>query len=424
MREPALSSLPPPYRFAVTYCTGSNYKARTHRQTLVVVAPSNVDINQSFSVFDSLIQAVNEARRNARDYFTELGSESDESKGETPRHLRKEEWVTSVNLGHLHPSYGLYTDVVMDAEPDAATKEYLARRMLARRSPYPSMVIEVRSTPPFDMPQGENKEFKSMQRRNHPREEQDPDGGAGPGADAVSMDDVKRLEALFGKGVALGGGDEGITIHDTQDEAQHKEFSVRVPAEDELWAKLAQSQEILEVSLLSSVDQAQQWVVDQDEDYCPEWSSFTSYDTQHVDAAYEFVFSTIAFHRNRANAAGATSASFSSSTTTTTSQPYQSGYTAWKAADADLVNVNANNDHDDAMLKLKRDYLLMPQFLSKAATSFEKFAAEVQQIVDVIPTVSDYLTVSTFHPEHVEKERRSPVPIMVLEWIPDHVVRV
>ena len=70
---------------------------------------------------------------------------------------------------------------------------------------------------------------------------------------------------------------------------------------------------------------------------------------------------------------------------------------------------------DDANTK-RFSYLIMPNFLKKSATSFEKFSIDVQNIVQTIPVVNDRLKVSTFHMEHVEIERRSPVPIFVLEW--------
>jgi hypothetical protein len=44
------------------------------RQTQVLVIPANEDI-MSFPVFDSLISAINKARRNARDLVTDLSLE-------------------------------------------------------------------------------------------------------------------------------------------------------------------------------------------------------------------------------------------------------------------------------------------------------------------------------------------------------------
>lgn len=43
----------------------------TLRQTQVLVIPSNEDL-MDFQVFDGLINAINQARRNARDYVTDV----------------------------------------------------------------------------------------------------------------------------------------------------------------------------------------------------------------------------------------------------------------------------------------------------------------------------------------------------------------
>ena len=59
--------------------------------------------------------------------------------------------------------------------------------------------------------------------------------------------------------------------------------------------------------------------------------------------------------------------------------------------------------------------ILTSNFLSSSATSFEKFAAEVNKIIAVLP--NDKVQVATFHPEHVDPSRRSPMPISVLEWV-------
>ena len=47
----------------------ANYQRTTLRQTQVLVIPANDDMND-FNVFDQLINAINEARRAARDYIT------------------------------------------------------------------------------------------------------------------------------------------------------------------------------------------------------------------------------------------------------------------------------------------------------------------------------------------------------------------
>ena len=49
----------------------ANHERATLRQTQVLVIPANEDI-MTFTVFDSLISAINRARRNARDLVTDL----------------------------------------------------------------------------------------------------------------------------------------------------------------------------------------------------------------------------------------------------------------------------------------------------------------------------------------------------------------
>jgi hypothetical protein len=55
-----------------TFRTGNRYTPSTLRQTQVIVIPNNEPLNKSFQVFDQLIGAINQARRNARDYVTDL----------------------------------------------------------------------------------------------------------------------------------------------------------------------------------------------------------------------------------------------------------------------------------------------------------------------------------------------------------------
>ena len=40
-----------------------------------MVIPANNDLNENFVFFDSLVSAINQARRNARDYVTEISLE-------------------------------------------------------------------------------------------------------------------------------------------------------------------------------------------------------------------------------------------------------------------------------------------------------------------------------------------------------------
>jgi hypothetical protein len=55
--------------------------------------------------------------------------------------------------------------------------------------------------------------------------------------------------------------------------------------------------------------------------------------------------------------------------------------------------------------------------LSAAATSFEKFSKEVHTMISHLPgDLKDKMSIVTFHPEHVDSTKRSPVPLFVLQW--------
>ena len=60
------------------------------RQTQVMVIPSNAQLAESFTVFDNFVNAINTARRNARDLVTEIHLEKVEEQeaGETTRDWR------------------------------------------------------------------------------------------------------------------------------------------------------------------------------------------------------------------------------------------------------------------------------------------------------------------------------------------------
>eukprot|EP00586_Coscinodiscus_wailesii_P015323 CAMPEP_0172513486 /NCGR_PEP_ID=MMETSP1066-20121228/252855_1 /TAXON_ID=671091 /ORGANISM="Coscinodiscus wailesii, Strain CCMP2513" /LENGTH=448 /DNA_ID=CAMNT_0013293773 /DNA_START=178 /DNA_END=1524 /DNA_ORIENTATION=+ len=313
---------------------GSSYKPGTFRQTLVVVTPSNKDILDSFQVFDQLVQAINHARRNARDYVTDITTESNM------------DWSTTVNMAHLHPQYGILTPEEtlaqeqkddVDGEVDLNLQAYKEARLKARQSPHPTLVIEVRTTPAMAIP-----EEPQVMKNELPKEE------------GVSIEDMKKLEALFGKSATF----------------EHEESAKR-NKEDALWDAIGKTKGIKQISFETPLSMSQHWIMENVPDFKDETSSFAICDTKHVDSAYEFVFSNIAMH----NSIGVESA------------------------------------------KGTTNYLVMSNFLSSSATSFEKFSKEVENILNTMPGVGNKISVAILHPEHVDKDKRSPVPIFVLDWM-------
>ena len=284
----------------------------------MIVIPSNPHVTESFLVFDELIETLNQARRNARDYITDTANDEEDRN-----------WSVAINCAHLHPNFGERTPAQqlqdMKDEDDAGEidvnlEQYKKMRVQARQSPYPTVVIEVRAQPAPDFSESPA-----------PSAKQQPAGGNG-----VSAADIQRLEALFGKQAA---------IHDKD-------------AESSFWDAVGNS--IEEVAAVTPLKLGERWIAEHANP--PLSSAFTETGTPYVDAAYEFVFTNIAM--------------------------LQEG-------------------------SVSTQYLIMPNFLSAAATSFEKFAMQVHKLSSTLPDLG-IVTVDTYHPEHINPAKRSPVPILSL----------
>lgn len=347
---------------------GPDYKPATLRQTQVVVCPW-VSEFKSFHDFEDMLKAVNLARRNARDYVTDLSvqKKKDEQAGKLDK-----DWVVSINAASLHPKYGEKTPEEIledmkredsDGEVDLNLEEYKKMRNRARQSPYPTVVIEVRATPQeiSVAPTGgdANSDPKEMQ---HTKWDQ--------GQSSVSKEDIKRLELMFGQSAS--------TNH------PKKEMPSHMKSDDAFYDAIGNAFGIEEVLPMDPTAVVHGWVAKNDPSYKDETSQFLSCDAKHVDAAYEFVFSQIAGER------------ILSTQTSDRGYAYSPGVRELKLG--------------------KRMYITMPDFVSTSATSFEKFAFEVNNIINTVNGLSDIVSVTTFHPEHILISRRSPVPTFVLQW--------
>ena len=182
----------------------------------------------------------------------------------------------SVNCAHLHPNFGTLTKEEQlrqlkdeEGEVDVNLEAYERQRLLARRSPYPTVCVEVRATPPPDFSQAAPP--PSMVRANTDEVVHQ---------DKVTLDDVQRLEALFGKAAVI-----------------KKESS----DDDSFWDALGKAKGIQEVTLISPFRQAQIWVSEHHEAFRAGTSTFTTTDCKYVDEAYEFVFNNIAMQQRRSD---------------------------------------------------------------------------------------------------------------------------
>lgn len=152
---------------------------------------------------------------------------------------------------------------------------------------------------------------------------------------------------------------------------------------------------IEEVSTEDPIAAAQEWVTQNDSSYDYEKSIFTTTDTKHVDAAYETIFTILASQKQ----------SLLSSSSSSLKK--------------DTIQQNGN----DRVAVGSRSYIMMPNFLSSSATSLEKFSSEIDAILRTVAVEGSnneqqqlVSSVSIFHPEHVAKEKRCPVPMLVTQW--------
>ena len=312
------------------------YKIQTLRETLVIVVPSCDEITSEFHTFNELIQRINIVRRNARDLQN------------TQIVLDEEDWMTSVSMSHLHPEFGKKTpqerlqDEIDEenGEIDLNLLEYKKKKLLARRSPYPTIVMEVRSSPPINFSQ--------------PAETAAPKSN-----DPVTSNDLMKLEALFGKQASFDHPDDQDTIANLQNDDDD--------ADDDFYARIGAVTGIQEMT--TPTYNAQLWVATHLQSFDALRSSFHILATPNtqVDDAYEFMFQH-------------------------------------------LTSGNANAQE-------KETFLVFDDFCRTSATSFENFRNDVQFLIDCIPTLKNRVTLDVYHPENVEKEKRSPMPIFVLNWL-------
>jgi hypothetical protein len=151
-------------------------------------------------------------------------------------------------------------------EVDLNLQAYKEKRLLARRSPYPTIVVEVRSTPPPDF---SPKPKKATQQP--------------PPEENVTADDIQKLEALFGRSATFD--------HPTTPKSPKEE-------ENDFYNAIGRASGIHEISLVTPMILAQNWIAAHvlRDDMEPSCCTFTATETKHVDEGYEFVFTNLAMH--------------------------------------------------------------------------------------------------------------------------------
>ncbi len=252
----------------------------------------------------------------------------------------------------MHPKFGEKTadevlqelqDEEQSGEVDVNLKIYKEKRLLARRSPYPTVVIEVRATPPPNFGESHPPKPTSV-------------------AQEVTSADIQRLEALFGKSAHMS--------HPSKEKTRREE-------DEDFYDAIGKTTGIDEISLVTPIILAQNWIAEHVPGFDLRTSAFTATDAKQVDEAYEFVFTNVAMQTSNF----------------------------------------LDKSRPDQVVRTSTQYLVMSNFVTSSATSFEKFSQEVAGILDVFPLLKNQVDVSTLHPEHVDSSKRSPVPVCVLRWL-------
>lgn len=232
----------------------------TLRQTQVIVIPANEEFSKDFHVFDQLIGTINQARRAERDYVTDHSLDRLDGEGDD------RDWVVSVKFAHLHPMYGERTleqelhemkEEESKGEIDLNLQDYKRQRILARRSPYPSVVIELLAmAPPSYTPPPPTGPFLS---------------------DDIKIDSevVQRLESLFSRS--------------SLDETNN--------LDGDFYESIGSHIET--VSSVTPLAVAENWIATNDPHFEATKCAFTVSDVTHVDEAYEFLFTNLGMQTSR-----------------------------------------------------------------------------------------------------------------------------
>ena len=86
-----------------------------------------------------------------------------------------------------------------EGEVDVNLQEYKKRRDEARRSPYPSVIVEVQSSPPPNFGAAESSSVANKKEEVEKKVDED-----------VTSEDVRKLEALFGMSAATKKADDSF----------------------------------------------------------------------------------------------------------------------------------------------------------------------------------------------------------------------
>jgi len=388
----------------------------TFRQTQVIAIPWNEKMNRSFHVFNNCMNAINEARRNSMDLVTDTSFEILNNAANYEDQKRTRDWIISVSSSHLHPDFEskppakTSPEMKLKEKEDANLQEYKKKRLLARQSPYPTIVMEVKALPsppsPTSNDNNENDRKEKLRRGYEEfasfllKKEHSSDHNMDEiNRKRLTATDVQKLEALFSKPAYIKS-ENNIDDNNGSEEREEK-----------LNDSIGKNCGIQEISPATSMSLVQNWVTQKTEsnDNSDILLCSTVSQASHTDEAFEFVFVNLAMLL---------------------------GIVELKMKKEKRIGarktMKASRQRHQHNKRCFRQYLVMPSFLPSSATSLEKFTNEVQKIIDVLPIdlfnnsssssdsnidnrIGNKIHVSNFHPEHIDPKKRSPVSMVALQ---------
>ena len=165
------------------------HELSTMRQTQVIIVPF-CDYFQSFKAFAKVLKAIDAARKDARDFVTDPSIRKMES--------MEKEWNVRINGACLHPKYGEKSPKELMEEFEKMEQENIEEEVQkmtrlnnARRSPYPTIIVEIQAAPPL------SEEEMKYQAKNNGDNDDDLE------RQGLLSEIVTKLESIFAKSAAL-----------------------------------------------------------------------------------------------------------------------------------------------------------------------------------------------------------------------------
>jgi len=187
-------------------------KSKGFRRTQLLVVPNCKEYSVYYETFHSISETTKNMLREWHHFpkTTRISSSLDETIRKELKHNRRsvdeERFCTTVNIAPLHPHFQDSTRESKgaggDENNDPKLREYKEKKDFARRSPYPTFIIEVRSSP-LPAVEPTDSAIDSLEGIRSDLESRIEAGGKGGEAETETQGNILgRLESSFSKTAA------------------------------------------------------------------------------------------------------------------------------------------------------------------------------------------------------------------------------